>query len=310
MQLRDVDLKLLVYLKVLLEEESVSGAARRLKLSPSAMSHALRRIRDLFDDQVLVSGEGGMRRTARMDAIFDKLERLSQLTAEVLRPLDNPLISEIEGPLILLASEDFHRVYGPGLHNGLRARGFAAPIHQRRLRRPGLPARLEASPMAFAAMPTAFAPERLVQRKLMSQTHGCIARAGHPILSGTPGIEEYLAYGHVLVRPYDWETPSPVDLDFDLKTKLRRIEVETTSFAAAAEIVRYSDCLLTVPLDFTTRLQPQDAFAVFDCPLDLPQRDLSLVWHERHGQDGRSRTVREAIVEIILENPDGQMAAV
>lgn len=302
MQMRDLDLKLLVYLRVLLEEESVSGAARRLELSPSAMSHALKRIRQLFGDPVLVSGEGGLRRTPRMEEIFDKLQLLSVLTSEILRPPGDLDVNDIEAPVVLLAGEDFHRVYGPDILSGLRARGYRGILRQRRCKRTRLQLRLEASPLVFAVIPTVLAPERLLQRKLMTQVFGCIARRGHPIFDTPMGLEDYLTYGHVVVRPFDWDAPSTVDFHLNLAQLSRRVEVETPSFAAATEIVLRSDCLLTIPTDLRPRLQPIEALQAFDCPLELPPLDVSLVWHERHGHDSRSRSIREAICEIVAES--------
>lgn len=303
MQIRDLDLKLLVYLRVLLEEESVSRAARRLDLSPSAMSHALKRIRQLFGDPVLVSGEGGLRRTPRMDDIFDKLQRLSVLTSEILRPPGDLSVEDIESPLVLLAGEDFHRVYGPQILAGLRARGYQGILHQRRCKRTRLSLRLEASPLAFAVIPTVLAPERLHQMELMTQLFGCVARKGHPIFDTAMGMDDYLAFGHVVVRPFDWDAPSTVDFHLNLQQRTRRIEVETPSFAAATEIVRQSDCLLTLPTDLASRLSSVGDLQAFDCPLDLPPLGFSLVWHERYALDARSQTIREAIVDIVAPPP-------
>ena len=65
MNIRHVDLNLLVYLNVLIDEQSVSKAANKLALTQPAMSNALKRLRDLFDDPLLVRAAGAMTPTAK-----------------------------------------------------------------------------------------------------------------------------------------------------------------------------------------------------------------------------------------------------
>ena len=74
--LASVDLNLLVALDLLLEERSVRGAARRARLSPSAMSHTLSRLRDLLGDEVLVRAGRTMVPTPRAQALATPLKAL------------------------------------------------------------------------------------------------------------------------------------------------------------------------------------------------------------------------------------------
>ncbi|QGU06483.1 Nodulation protein D 2 [Corynebacterium occultum] len=82
--LANVDLNLLVSLHALLEEESVTSAARRVGLSQPAMSHALRRIRKLFDDQILVRQGGGSVLTPRARELLGPLRELLRQTSRLL----------------------------------------------------------------------------------------------------------------------------------------------------------------------------------------------------------------------------------
>ncbi|HET6501412.1 MAG TPA: LysR family transcriptional regulator [Amycolatopsis sp.] len=85
MNLRSVDLNLLVTFEAVLAERSVSAAARRLGLTQSAVSHALRRLRELFGDQLVVRGPNGMEPTPRALQISDSV---SQALAQIERVID------------------------------------------------------------------------------------------------------------------------------------------------------------------------------------------------------------------------------
>ncbi|MCQ4437542.1 LysR family transcriptional regulator, partial [Clostridioides difficile] len=73
-----IDLNLLLALKALIDEESVSGAARSLDLSPSAMSRTLARVQDAIGDKVLVRAGKGMVATETARRLKEPLDRILQ----------------------------------------------------------------------------------------------------------------------------------------------------------------------------------------------------------------------------------------
>src|ERR1700761_3333164 len=72
-KLRQADLNLLVYFVVLVEEKSVSRAAKRLHLTQPALSRALQRLRELFNDELLVRGAKGYQTTPRGEELLGQL---------------------------------------------------------------------------------------------------------------------------------------------------------------------------------------------------------------------------------------------
>ena len=85
--IEQIDLNLLLVLKILLEERSVTKAGERLNLSQSATSHALRRLRLVFNDQLLTRSPKGMMPTPRAIAISESLETTSVILPSVLEQL-------------------------------------------------------------------------------------------------------------------------------------------------------------------------------------------------------------------------------
>jgi DNA-binding transcriptional LysR family regulator len=97
MNIRNVDLNLLVYLNVLIDEKSVSKAANKLALTQPAMSNALKRLRDLFDDPLLVRAAGSMTPTAKALALKPEIESLLKMAEEITQPSEqfNPATANV-----------------------------------------------------------------------------------------------------------------------------------------------------------------------------------------------------------------------
>src|SRR5258707_1893587 len=101
------DLNLLVTLDVLLAEGSVARAAQRLRLSPSAMSRALARLRETTGDPLLVRAGRGLVPTPRALALRERVGQLVQDGAAVLRPAEGLDLERLVRTFTLLASYGF-----------------------------------------------------------------------------------------------------------------------------------------------------------------------------------------------------------
>src|SRR6478735_5176261 len=90
------DLNLLVTLDVLLAEGSVARAARRLQLSPSAMSRTLARLREAMGDPLLVRAGRGLVPTPRALELRQQVSQLVQAAEAVLRPAEKLNFERLE----------------------------------------------------------------------------------------------------------------------------------------------------------------------------------------------------------------------
>src|SRR6185436_15251616 len=109
------DFNLLVTLDVLLAEGSVARAARRLRLSPSAMSRALARLRETTGDPLLVRAGRGLVPTPRAAELREKVSQLVQDTEAVLRPAEKPNLKQLVRTFTLRTSDGFVENFGPDL---------------------------------------------------------------------------------------------------------------------------------------------------------------------------------------------------
>src|SRR4029453_18418129 len=109
------DLNLLVTLDVLLAEGSVARAAQRLRLSPSAMSRALARLRETTGDPLLVRAGRGLVPTPRALELRERVSKLVQDAEAVLRPAENLNLKQLVRTFTLRTSEGFVENFGPNL---------------------------------------------------------------------------------------------------------------------------------------------------------------------------------------------------
>lgn len=109
------DLNLLLTLEALLEEGSVAGAARRLSLSPSAMSRALARLRETTGDPLLVRAGRGLVPTPRARELGERVGRLVQEARSVLRPQQAVDPASLVRTFRLRSSDGFVEAVGPAL---------------------------------------------------------------------------------------------------------------------------------------------------------------------------------------------------
>src|SRR3954465_4160302 len=109
------DFNLLVTLDVLLAEGSVARAARRLRLSPSAMSRALARLRETTGDPLLVRAGRGLVPTPRAIGLRERVGQLVEAAEEVLRPTEKLDLNRLVRTFTLRTREGFVENFGPGL---------------------------------------------------------------------------------------------------------------------------------------------------------------------------------------------------
>src|SRR5512139_3243859 len=115
------DLNLLVTLDVLLTEGSVARAGRRLRLSPSAMSRTLARLRETTGDPLLVRAGRGLVPTPRALELRDRVGPLVQDAEAVLRPAEEIDLASLARTFTLRTREGFVETFAPGLLDRVRA---------------------------------------------------------------------------------------------------------------------------------------------------------------------------------------------
>lgn len=289
------DLNLLVTLDVLLSEGSVAAAARRLRLSPSAMSRALARLRAATGDPLLVRAGRGLVPTRRALELGEPVRRLVQEGAAVLRPAAGLDLGRLARTFTLRTGDGFVESFGAEL---LARVGAAAPGV--RLRFVPKPDKDSASlrdgsvDLDTGVVEGTSGPE-LRARALFRDRFVGVVRPGHPLCQGEITPARLAAGRHVLVSRRGLDR-GPVDEALQPLGLERTIVASVAGFAAALALARASDLIAVVPERHTLSLR--DGLHSFPLPLAVPAITVSLLWHPRLDADPAHRWLRGLVQEV------------
>lgn len=289
------DLNLLVTLDVLLAEGSVARAGHRLRLSPSAMSRALARLRATTGDPLLVRAGRGLVPTPRALALRERVSQLVQDAESVLRPAERLTLTTLVRTFTLRTSEGFVENFGPPLLDrlGRDAPGVRLRFVQKS-DKDSAPLRAGTVDLETGVVEATTAQELRVQA-LFNDRYIGVVRMGHALTTGkmTPG--RYAAGGHICVSRQGFEK-GPVD---DALTPLgleRELVTTVGGFATALALARASDLIATVPERHTGILRT--GMSSFALPISTPEFTVSLLWHPRLDADLAHRWLRTCVREV------------
>jgi len=313
-QLWAIDLNLIVAFDALARERNVTRTAQRLGVTQSAMSHSLRRLRELLGDPVLVRGRGGMMLTPRAESLVVPL-RSGLVTLG--RALAQPSRFEPQTArrAFCLASPDLFDVLAiPPLLARIRSEApgvdiRVVPIDERLLVDQLETGEVDVAVVAQQEEPAAEPPPSasgLLRRTLFRDRYTCLLRADHPALArrrgrrATPAalsLATYAALSHALVSPRGGG-PGLVDRALAQHGLSRRVALRLPHFYSALAIVAKSDLILTAP-SALARLVPADLEIVaLPPPLRLPRHSINLIWHERFSKDRGHGWLRDLVSEV------------
>jgi DNA-binding transcriptional LysR family regulator len=292
------DLNLLVTLDVLLTEGSVARAARRLRLSPSAMSRALARLRETTGDPLLVRAGRGLVPTPRALELRERVGRIVQDAEAVLRPAETLDLARLVRTFTLRTSEGFAETFGPGLiaRVGQEAPGvrlFFLPKPDR----DSAPLREGSVDLETGVVGKTTGPEVRAQGLFRDRFIG-VVRAGHPLSKGEVTPARYAAGRHILVSRRGLDG-GPIDEALEQWGLAREVATMVGGFSTALALARTSDLITTVPERHTGGLRT--GMLSFALPFSVPEITVSLLWHPRLDADPAHRWLRGCVRDVCTE---------
>ncbi|HYD65616.1 LysR family transcriptional regulator [Azospirillum sp.] len=289
------DLNLLVTLDVLLAEGSVARAARRLRLSPSAMSRALARLRDATGDPLLVRAGRGLVPTPRALELRDLVGRLVQDGEAVLRPAEALDLSRLARTFTLRTSDGFVENFGAGLIARLAedAPGVRLRFVQKQ-DKDSAPLRDGTVDLETGVVANTTGPEVRTQALFQDQFIG-VVRLGHPLCRGDITPTRFAAGKHVLVSRRGLDRGL---IDDALQTLGLERDVATIvgGFSTALALARATDLIASVPERHTGNLR--DGMHSFPLPMTAPRITVSMLWHPRLDADPAHRWLRRCVRDV------------
>ena len=297
------DLNLLVTLDVLLSEGSVAGAARRLRLSPSAMSRALARLRDVTGDPLLVRAGRKLVPTPRAIELRTQVGALVDGAKAVLRPAEKLDLGTLSRRFTLRTSEGFVETFGPQLLGLVAQEAPGVTLHF--LTKPdkdSAPLREGEVDIETGVIDAQTAPE-LRAMPLFDDRWVGVIRKDHPLAKGQMTASRFAEHGHILVLRRGLHS-GEVDEAVRLAGLERKIATEVNGFSTAIALARETQLIATVPERHTSGLrQGMHSFAL---PIEVAPFTVSMLWHPRMDGDLAHRWLRTSLRTVCTlgQGPD------
>lgn len=297
--MESTDLNLLVSLDALLQEGSVTGAAKRVGLSTPAMSHALARIRERLGDPILVRSGRGMLLTPRAVALKPQVHEVVGEARRALAP-ERPFVpAELARSFVVHASDYVLTVLGATVDRILRAEAPRVSVRfVPNTADDSVVLRDQGSDLAVGIYGDL--PQEMRTRQLLTDRFVSVVRRDHPASGRRMTLERFVALDHVQVAPRG-QPGGYLDDVLRARGLSRNVARAVPYFLTALQLVAETDYVLTVSERIARRYEAPLGLSVFEAPVRLRPYALSLVWHPRLDADAGHRFLREAFLRAARE---------
>jgi DNA-binding transcriptional LysR family regulator len=294
--LRRLDLNLLVTLDVLLYEHNVTRAAQRLNFSQPSVSVHLAKLRDILGDPLLLPGPRGMRPTARAEELREPLRQALDALQRAVSPA-SPFDPAEASHTWRVAAADYGEsaILLPALI-GLRS---AAPGTRLAVLE-AVPSRMakqaEQGEIDLAFHTSEGAPSGLRRRALFAERYVLVGRAGHPRLKRRPTLSQFCELDHVIVSPDGGGFRGVTDQALSEVGLTRRVVLSVPHFLFVKSVLASTDLVAMLP---SRLVRDRSALRVVEAPVEVPGFEMAMLWHERSHRDPAHKWLREHIADSV-----------
>ena len=294
--LRRVDLNLLVTLDALLIEHNVTRAAERLHLSQPTVSLQLAKLRQFFDDPLLLPGPRGMCPTARAEELRDPLRQALAALEHAVAPSQpfDPVEATRTWRVAAFDYSEFTILLPalPSLRAAAPATRLAviqsAPSHVAR--------KAEQGDVDLAFLTATEAPPEMRRRLMFTERYVLAGRAGHPGLKRRPTLSQFCKLAHVIVSPDGGGFHGATDTALAEQGLARQVALSVPHFLFLSAVLASTDLVAMVP---SRLVRGNPELQVIEPPLDVPGFEMFMVWPERIHRDPGHRWLREHIANSV-----------
>ena len=291
MDIRSLDLNLLVVFDAMVEHRSVTRAGEALNLSQPARSAAVGRLRPLFGDPLFVKTGNEMRPTPRAAELAAPVRLvIGTVKGEILQAQAfTPRTAQRSFSIIAPDIAEIKLLPKVLAH-------FAKHAPQANLRALSMPrhAAAESLEAGTAELAVGYFPDLhkagFYQQKLFANKLVCIVRRGHPTIGATLSLKQYLAASHALVRPEGRE--HVFDQFLHQRGLKRRVVLEISHYMSLLPIIESSDLVATVPQDLAEVCARHADIRMLPAPVKSPAIEVHQFWHSRFHKDPANAWLR------------------
>jgi DNA-binding transcriptional LysR family regulator len=296
LDIKRIDLNLLVVLDALLDERNVTRAAVRLGYTQPTVSAMLRRLRDLFADPLFIRAQRGLIATPYAEALAEPLKRLLADSRRLVAP--NVFEPESATVKFTVSTNDYmQRTLLVPFIEVLRteAREIQLAIAQPIIE--GLSDALARGRIDMAITVPEFATPDLKSRLLYRERYVVAVRSKHPLARRAKmTVRELCGFDHILVSPTNASFVGPADRALAKLKQRRVVRYSVPSFLLVPDLLQVDDLVAVVPSRLISAQQKR--LVVLAPPIEIPRFDVIAVWHPRVHDESAHKWLRTRLAEM------------
>jgi DNA-binding transcriptional LysR family regulator len=305
MDLKDIDLNLLVVFNQLLMERRVSAVAAKLGLSQPAVSNALRRLRTLLGDELFLRTPRGMEPTPLAVQLAEPIAYALSTIHSTLnhRTAFDPTTSNRKFTLGLTDIGEIN--FLPKLMAALNRQGPNLSVSTLRNTASNLQEAMEAGQVDAAMGWLPQLKAGYFQRRLFKQRYVCMFRKGHPLDKGAITLEEFCAAEHLVVIP-PGSGHAKVNESIDRNGIRRNIRLTVPHYVAVGHILATdtNNMVATVPESYASQCMVPFGLTYVEHPIALPEIGINLFWHAKFHRESGNQWLRGVIFDTFSDSND------
>lgn len=297
MHIDRVDLNLFVVLDAIYSESSITRASQKLRLTQPAVSHALGRLRQLFDDPLFVREGRAMVPTPLARNLIEPVRRALRELEVTFGDIERFDPAQTQKHFTIAVRDVLESTLLPPLMQHVTAHAPQVDIAAIRVDRRQLESDLASGALDAAIDVLLPLSQKVRRQRIALDPVVVIARKHHPIIRGNCSLDDYLSQAHVLVSSRR-SGPGLEDIELSRLGLQRRVRLRCQHYFAACEVVSQTDLLLTMPERHARVTNPPFGNQILPFPVETPQLDAYLYWHDSVGEQPANRWLREQLIKV------------
>jgi DNA-binding transcriptional LysR family regulator len=300
MHISRVDLNLFTVFETIYTEGSVTRASQKLNLTQPAISHALGRLRQIFNDPLFVRQGHAMVSTPLARSMIEPVRNALRGLELTLNGLDTFDPATNTKRFNIALRDVLEATVLPPLMRRVRQAAPLVGIAASHVDRRDLQSEMAAGSIDGAIDVLLPLPNDIRRTRIYQDSTVVVARQGHPDIEGTLDIATYLKQDHVQASSRR-RGVSVEDFELSRFGMERRIRLRCQHYFAACRVVSQSDLILTMPGRYARIASQQFGNQILPFPLDVPSFDVFLYWHANVDNDPANKWFREQVMESIKQ---------
>jgi DNA-binding transcriptional LysR family regulator len=295
MHISKVDLNLFIVLEAIYTEGSITRASLKMNLTQPAISHALNRLRQLFDDPLFERQGHVMTPTPLARSIIDPVRRALRGFEVTLTGAARFDAASSERSFSLAVRDVLEASVLPPLMAGIAQEAPSATLNTLQVSRRELESELAAGTLDAAIDVLLPLSNDIRRAQLAGDQTVVLVRRGHPLVKKkTLSLETYLALEHIQTSSRR-RGPGLEDVELSRQGLQRRIRLRCQHYFAACRVVSQTDLALTMPDRLARIVNQQFNNQILPLPLAMPSLDVYLYWHANVDNDPANTWLRAQI---------------